>query len=132
MKDILTDYLDEAERDAVLDVFTVKDVQSKLPAIKHKWVGRLIRSKRKLNLLYDQRAQIKDDLLKKAKEQSKYKVADNVLEKSIVKTTAVVAVDQQIKEYKLVIEFLERTEKIFSSMTFDIKNLTEIMKIETL
>jgi hypothetical protein len=132
MKDILTDYLDEAERDAVLDVFTVKDVQSKLPAIKHKWVGRLIRSKRKLNLLYDQRAQIKDDLLKKAKEQSKYKVADNVLEKSIIKTTAVVAVDQQIKEYKLVIEFLERTEKIFSSMTFDIKNLTEIMKIETL
>jgi len=132
MKDILTDYFDEAERDAVLDVFTIKDVQSKLPAIKHKWVGRLIRSKRKLNLLYDQRAQIKDDLLKKAKEQSKYKVADNVLEKSIVKTTAVVAVDQQIKEYKLVIEFLEKTEKIFSSMTFDIKNLTEIMKIETL
>ena len=41
-------------------------------------------------------------------------------------------INQQIKEHKLVIEFLEKSEKIFSSLTFDIKNLVEIIKLETM
>ncbi len=40
-------------------------------------------------------------------------------------------IDSQISENKIIIEFLEKVEKIFNSMTFDIKNLTEIMKLET-
>ena len=132
MPDILNRYLEEASQDAALDVFTVKDVQSKLPGIKHKWVGRLIRTKKRLNDLIDEKDQLYTNLLTKAKEQAKYKIADNVLEKSIAKSTAVIDINKQIKDYKLIIDFLERTEKIFSSMTFDIKNLTEVMKIETL
>lgn len=132
MSDLIDRYLQEAEQDATLDVFTVKDVQSKLPAIKHKWVGRLIRAKRKLDQLHVQRDQIKTELMSAAKEQAMYKVSEASLEKSISKTKTIKEIDSQIREYKLVIDLLERTEKVFSSMTFDIKNLTEVMKLETL
>ena len=37
---------------------------------------------------------------------------------------------RNIQEISVVIEFLEKTERTLSSMTFDIKNLTEIMKLE--
>jgi len=37
-----------------------------------------------------------------------------------------------MKENRLIIDFLEKGEKIFTGMSFDIKNITEIMKLETL
>ena len=37
-----------------------------------------------------------------------------------------------IDEQELIIEFLEKTEKVFTSLSFDIKNIIEIMKMETL
>jgi len=132
MSDLLNQYLEEAEHDAKLDIFTIKDVQSKLPAIKHKWVGRLMRCKRKLNNLYETREELTDELTQKAKEQSHYKVSDSTLQKSIAKTKNIKEVNRQIKEYKLLVDMLERTERVFSSMTFDIKNLTEVMKLETM
>ena len=128
----LDDYLQEAEQDTVLDVFNVKDVQSKLPAIKHKWVGRLIRAKRKLNQLQQDKQDSIEKLLKEAKKQSLYKVSEASLLKSIDRTDTIKELNRSISDYKIIIEFLERTEKVFSSMTFDIKNLTEIMKLETL
>lgn len=132
MSDLLNQYLAEAEEDARLDVFTVKDVQSKLPAIKHKWVGRLIRAKRKLSNLYDVKEELMEELMIKAKEQSHYSVSDSTLQKTVCKAKNIKEVDRQIKEFKLIVDFLERTEKVFSSMTFDIKNLTEVMKLETM
>lgn len=132
MTDTLNRYLEEAGKDTSLDVFTVRDVQSRLPAIKHKWVGRLIRAKRKLNELYDERDSIKHNLMDRAKDEAAYKVSDVALEKSINKTKAVCSINTEIKDCRLLIDFLEKTEKIFSSMTFDIKNLSEIMKLETM
>ena len=132
MSNLIDKYLIEAEQDAALDIFTVKDVQSKLPAIKHKWVGRLIRAKRKLNELYIQRDETRDSLMTTAKEKAMYKVSDASLEKSVIKCKPIKEIDREIKEYKLIIDLLERTERVFSSMTFDIKNLTEVMKLETL
>jgi hypothetical protein len=38
----------------------------------------------------------------------------------------------KIDEQELIIELLEKTEKTFSSLSFDIKNIVEIMKMETL
>jgi len=38
--------------------------------------------------------------------------------------------EKKIKEEKFLIELLEKTEKTFSSLTYDIKNIVEIMKLE--
>ena len=36
----------------------------------------------------------------------------------------------EIEELELVIEYLEKAEKIFSSTTYDLKNAIELMKME--
>ena len=41
-------------------------------------------------------------------------------------------INEEMKENRLIIDFLEKGEKIFTGMSFDIKNITEIMKLETL
>ena len=46
--------------------------------------------------------------------------------------TYLIKMQTEIDDCALLIEFLEKAEKLFSSMSFDIKNLIEIMKMETL
>ena len=41
-------------------------------------------------------------------------------------------IQNRIEEQELIVEFLEKTEKTFSSLSFDIKNIVEIIKMETL
>ena len=41
-------------------------------------------------------------------------------------------INQKINDESLIVEFLEKTEKTFSSISFDIKNIIEIMKMEQL
>ena len=49
--DIIDQYIDEMNQDTMFDDFSLKDAQMKLPGIKHKWVGRLIRHKDNINKL---------------------------------------------------------------------------------
>jgi chaperonin cofactor prefoldin len=39
-------------------------------------------------------------------------------------------INEEIEELELVIEYLEKAEKIFSSTTYDLKNAIELMKME--
>jgi hypothetical protein len=41
-------------------------------------------------------------------------------------------ISEKISNEELIIEFLEKTEKTFSAVGFDIKNIIEIMKMEQL
>ena len=43
-----------------------------------------------------------------------------------------IELQHKIDDQELVIEFLEKTEKTYTSLSFDIKNIIEIMKMETL
>ena len=98
---LLEEYISELSVDVQIDEFSMKDVQMKLPAIKHKWTGRLMRAKMEIE---EKTAELHPD----------------------VKETW-----DQINELKLVVEFLEKTEKTLSSITFDIRNIVEIIKLET-
>jgi hypothetical protein len=129
---VLDTYMKEVEADTKLDVFSAKDVQSKLPGIKHKWVGRLMRHKQNVISLERSLKSKKSNLLKQVKEEAPYKVSTPVAAKAIEDQPSVIDIREQIADEKLVIAFLEKVERIFSSMTFDIKNLTEIMKLETM
>ena len=46
--ELLEKYIKEMGVDVELSEFEMKDVQMKLPAIKHKWIGRLVRHKGEL------------------------------------------------------------------------------------
>ena len=128
----LEKYIKEMADDVVVDEFTLKETQLKLPALKHKWVGRLVRHKGTLGKLYSERGNVVKALADQVRDASTYQVTAPTAEKAAKKHHKVRAIDDQINEQKLIIEFLEKSERIFSSMTYDIRNITEIMKLETL
>ena len=51
-------------------------------------------------------------------------------EKRLDEFTEVIELNKKIKELEYVIELLEKVEKNFNSMTYDIKNVIEILKLE--
>jgi hypothetical protein len=128
----LEEYIKEMGADVEIDEFNLKETQMKLPGLKHKWVGRLVRHKGDLARAHGRRGNIIKEVAKEVIDTATYQVTLPTAEKAAAKHARVKALDEEIKEHKLIVEFLEKSERIFSSMTFDIKNITEIMKLETL
>jgi hypothetical protein len=129
--DVLDEYMNELTIDTSLDEFSMRDVQMKLPAIKHKWAGRLIRTKIQIAALQKKRQGIIDSAIKQLIEQSPIKLSIPLARQRVESLDSVTEISSEISHTKLIVEFLEKIERILSSMTFDIKNLTEIMKLET-
>ncbi len=128
---MLEEYIKELEEDLSINELNLKDYQLKLPAIKHKWAGRCIRLKLEISQLTKTSESIKKALIEKIQQNSAVKL-------SIPAVTAAVETHEeykkfmsQIQEKKLLIELLEKAEKTLNSATYDVKNLIEIMKLET-
>lgn len=128
----LEQYIKEMDVDVDIDEFNIKETQMKLPALKHKWVGRLIRHKGALGELNSRRDNTIKQIAKELIDTATYQVTLPTAQKAAEKHEKVKRIDEEIRENKLIVEFLEKSERIFNSMTFDIKNITEIMKLETL
>ena len=131
-EDTLEKYIDDMAKDVEIDELCVKEVQMKLPALRHKWVGLLMRHKSTLAHLENRKRNYKKQAMEKMKENSMYNVSDASLDRMINKQDSIKELNDQIKLNTLIVEFLEKSEKIFNSMTFDIKNLVEIIKLETM
>ena len=129
---LLEQYIDELSKDVEIDEFTLKECQMKLPAIKHKWVGRLVRHKKDLHRSLGERRELVKKVVIKIKDTQEYAMTTPAAEKLAAKHEPVIKLDDTIKDLELVIELLDKCEKIFHSMSFDIKNLVEIIKMETL
>ena len=129
---LLDQYIDEIEKDLQINEFNLKDSSMKTPARKHYWVSKLIRHKKNLLILRKQRDNIKREVTEKLIEESPVKITLPVAEKASYKHEKMKEVSEKINEEELIIEFLEKTEKTFSAVGFDIKNIIEIMKMEQL
>ena len=130
--ELLEKYIKEMGEDVELNEFEMKDVQMKLPAIKHKWVGRLVRHKGELERYQENRDKTIKVVAQEIIETATYQVTLPSAQKAAEKHNSIRNIDENIKEQKLIIDFLEKSEKIFTSMSFDIKNIIEIMKLETM
>ena len=130
--DILDQYIDEIEKDLQINEFNLKDSSMRTPARKHYWVSKLIRHKKNLINLEKERNRIKKEITMMIVEESPVKVALPVAEKASVNHDKVKEIQQKVDEEKLIVEFLEKTEKVFSAVGFDIKNIIDIMKMEQL
>jgi hypothetical protein len=129
---LLDQYIDEIEKDLQINEFNLKDSSMKTPARKHYWVSKLIRHKKNLITLRQKRDLIKKDVVKKIIEESPVKVTIPVAEKASYRHEKMLEISEKINNEELIIEFLEKTEKTFSALGFDIKNIIEIMKMEQL
>ena len=128
--DILDKYIEELKEDLRIDEFSIKDASLKSPGRKHYWTSRLIYHKRNLMKLENE----KNTLIKKASQEIQYqspvRLSNVAIEKTAQSTDVMKDINLKINEEKLIIEFLEKTEKTLSSLTYDIKNIVEIIKLE--
>ena len=129
---LLDQYIDEIEKDLQINEFNLKDSSMKTPARKHYWVSKLIRHKKNLLILKKQKDNIKREIVDKIIEESPVKITTPVAEKASYKHNKMKEISEKISNEELIIEFLEKTEKTFSAVGFDIKNIIEIMKREQL
>jgi len=130
--DLITEFKKELMQDVQLDELNLLQKQLMLPAIKHKWVARLIDEKRKLNKLKLSKKSIREGVLAVfEKDGIPPGVPKTKIDRKIETSEVMLDVDGKIMESEILIEYLEKVETIFKSMTFDLKNIVEITKMET-
>lgn len=130
--EMLERYINEIEEDLKIDQFNIKEASLKSPGRKHFWVSRLINHKRNLQSLENKKLDLKKQIMDQIHDQSPVKLSTYTVDKTSDDSGMIREIQVKINEEKLIIEFLEKTEKIFSSLTYDIKNIIEIMKLEQL
>jgi hypothetical protein len=128
---LLESYITELTEDVNIDEFNMKDVQMKLPSVKHKWTGRLMRAKMDIEDKRREKYKLVERIAEALVKESPVSLSMPMARKTAEQHTDVKEIWNRINELKLVVEFLEKTEKTLSSITFDIKNIVEIIKLET-
>lgn len=123
-------YKEAIENNLKIDQFNIHNKVNEIPSLKHFWVAKLIESKIELKNLQRK----KSELLKKVRESQQVglKLSISSLKEIEEKSPILHEINEQIEEMELIIEYLEKTEKIFSSTTYDLKNAIELMKMEQL
>jgi len=129
---IIEEIKKELEEDTKVDELNLLEKQLRLPAIKHKWVARLIEQKRYLYSLEKKRKTIRAAVYASyEREGIPPGIPKTALDRKIEESEAIQKIDEEMANAKLVIEYLEKVESIFRSMTYDLKNIIEINKLET-
>lgn len=130
--ELLKKYISEINEDLKVNDLNLKEVQMRLPSRKHFWVARLIDAKINKTKLFKEKKQLIKDIVKRIKEESPVTITAQTAEQMATKTTEVEAIDIKIKETDLIVEYLEKVEKIFASMHWEIKNIIQINEQERL
>jgi hypothetical protein len=125
-------YIDEVNKDLVIDDFNIKDSQMKLPSRKHFWVARLMDAKVNKNKLLAKKRQHKKELVTRIISESPVKITAQTAEAAAENTADVEVINEKLKELDFIIEYLEKVEKIFSYMHWEIKNIIQINQMEQL
>ena len=128
--EIVEKYIKEIEEDLKIDEFNIKESSLKTPGRKHFWVSRLINHKRNLYFLEQELENTSKKLVNETREKSPVAISSVTLQNAVAESDIIKELILKIKEEKFIIELLEKTEKTFSSLTYDIKNIVEIMKLE--
>lgn len=129
---MLKRYKEEIGADLVVTDFNIKDVQLKLPSRKHFWAARLIDAKVELQNLQKRKKNLKKDLVSRIITEAPVKITQQTAESAAESTEELIAINDSIKEYELIIEYLEKVERIMAGMGYDIRNIINIMQMEQL
>jgi len=130
--EIIERYSKEIEVELHIDEFNIKEMSLKTPARKHYWVCRLIQHKKSLLNLKAERYSLREDIVQAIQRESPVKVTRPIAEKSSYQHEGMIELQNRIDEQELIVDYLEKVERTFTSLGFDIKNIIEIMKMETI
>lgn len=125
-------YIIELKEDSIINELNLKEKALLLPGLKAKWVSRLINHKRTLTELEKKKKKLVKNLIPKVNEMLPVKLSDNVLKEKVEEVKDVSDLSAMIENEKQIVDFLEKTEKIVSSYSYDIGNIVKIVQLETL
>lgn len=128
----IDNYIKELKEDTVVNELNLKEKALMLPGIKAKWVSRLINHKNVITGLEREKKKILKNIIPKVRESLPVKLSENVIRDSAESTKEIHDLNLKIEEEKNIVDFLERTEKIASSFSFDISNIIKVVQLETL
>ena len=123
-------YEDELIIDATINRFNILEQQMKLPATKHKWVARLIQHKQNLNKLKRVKELAKEQEEEKLQSNQQVLLTKASIDKHVERTKIIEDINKKIQEQELIILYLEKVEVIFKSLSYDITNMVDLIKLE--
>lgn len=129
--DLFTKYQDELKKDISIDELNMKEQSLHATTVKHKWAGRLMRHKIDLNKAEKQREKALSIVCERLSADPSIQLSSAAIRKKAEQHETVVQIDEIIEQGKLIVEYLEKVEKIVTSMTWDLKNIIDIVKLET-
>ena len=130
--DLIKKYKEEIGNDLIINDFNIKEVQLRLPARKHFWAARLIDAKIELHSLQKQKKTLKKQIIKRLQQESPIKLTQQSAELAAESSNEIGSLNDQIKEYEFVIEYLDKATSVLNQVGWDIKNIIEIQKLEQL
>lgn len=128
--ELLERYIKEITEDLHIDEINIKDAQMRLPSRRHFWVSRMINHKIELERLKTKRDKLRKQMMQQLADNVPVKMSVPNLERSVDSTDDMQNLQLQIRENELIIELLEKTERNFTSCTYDISNIIKIIQLE--
>ena len=123
--------LEELKQFLNFDELNLKEKQLMLPGIKHRYATIYIQTKREIGNLFLERKLMLRKIVDEINKESPVKLSVIAAEKLAAEHETIIEIDQKIKNNEIILEICEKSEKILSSASYDIKNLVELIKLET-
>jgi Asp-tRNA(Asn)/Glu-tRNA(Gln) amidotransferase C subunit len=124
---LFTNYQTEIVQDIQVDELSLKDKAMMVPTIKHKWVARMMQHKAQLRRFQS----IKKEKIKSAANASPISMSKTALDQLTQNNPEITQLQEFIDKLEGIIEYLEKVEKLTSSLTYDCKNVIDLQKLET-
>jgi hypothetical protein len=128
---LIEKYNEEIKKCVTVDEFNMKQVQMELPNVRHYWVGRLMYHKQEILKLKGLRKQALQKVSDRVQAELPVGVSSRTVSVATDTHPVMIKIDSQIAEHELVVEYLGKIENNFRSLSYDIKNLIDIVKLET-
>jgi len=131
LKERLEEYHEKIGKAVKIDEFNMKDIQMDLPNQRHYWVGRLMLHKTEIINLQKQRKKAIKIITEKMKKELPVGTHQKTISSAAEENEIVKRIDEKVIEEELLIDYLSKIESNFRSTSYDLKNLIEIVKMET-
>lgn len=126
--ELLKSYMKQIEADLTFDTGSLEPYVQRVPIRKHFWIARLIEAKLKLKELKETKSQKEAEIIQKTERTMGTTKA--TIMKIIKETPVIKELTAKIEELEILIEYLEKVEKVFYQTTYDLKNVIDLKRNE--
>jgi hypothetical protein len=130
MSDTLNKYIQEISEELKVDQFNIKTVQMRMASRKHFWVARLVNTKIALNKAKAKRKTMRHDMIQQIIQHAPIKMSISAAQNAADNSPSIIKLTEEIEENEVIVEYLEKVEKIMSSMHWEIKNIVDLQQME--